>query len=156
MAKKSQRTQMYVIDPDDDSIIEVDCVLNIDGIDTTNEQIESTCLSDEVRTYQAGMATPGQASFGINIDPSNASHVRLHQLKVAKADLKFAVGWEDGYGIPPTVETDGEFILPDTRSWITYEGFISSFPFTFAQNAFVTSNVTVQVSGEPVLTPKAP
>lgn len=153
MAVKTQGTDLYVIDPDDNSLIEVGCVTSVDGIDTTLEQIETTCLSASARTYVAGLATPGTATFGINTDPSDASHVRLHQLKIAGTTLKWALGWSDGTA-DPTVDTGSEFNLPTTRSWITFEGFMNSFPFSFAQNSVVQSTVGIQVSGEPVLVPK--
>jgi hypothetical protein len=157
MAKKTQGTQLYFIDPADDSIVEAGCVLNIDGIDTTNEQLDATCLADLARRFEAGLATPGQATFGLNIDTADASHIRLHQLKVAGTTLQWAVGWSDGTGIPPTsVDSNGDFVLPTTRSWLAFEGYMASFPFSFAQNAFVTSNVGIQVSGEPTLIPKTP
>lgn len=155
MAKKTQGTQLYFIDPADGSVQEVDCTLNIDGIDSTNEQRETTCLADLARTYEAGLATPGQATFGINVDPTVASHLRLHQLKVAGTTLQFAVGWSDGRNIVPTADTAGEFILPPTRSWISFEGYIANFPFSFQPNANVQSTLAVQISGEPVLTAKS-
>jgi hypothetical protein len=58
----------------------------------------------------------------------------------------------------PTVHVDsagdGEFVLPTTRSWITFQGFMNSFPFTFALDAPVQSTVGIQVSGDPTLTVK--
>lgn len=156
---KTQGTQLYAIDPDNDSLLIIDCVTSIDGIDVTIEQNETTCLEDLVRRYEAGLGTPGAASFGIYTNPAAApSHVRLHQLKVAGTTLRWAVGWSDGVGIPPTLaaDSDGEmdFVLPDTRTWITFEGFMNSFPFSFQQNTSVQSNIGIQVSGEPVLVPK--
>lgn len=150
MALKTQGTYLYTIDPDTDTIITVACVLNIDGVDTTNEQIETTCLESLARTYQAGLATPGQASFGLNFDPAESSHIRLHQLKVAGTTLLWAIGFSDGTA-PPTVDSGGTFDLPTTRSWIRFEGFMTNFPFTFAQNAVITGNISIQVSGEPEL-----
>lgn len=41
-----------------------------------------------------------------------------------------------------------EFILPTNRTWLTYEGYVAGFPFTFGQNAVVQSNVSLQRSGE--------
>ena len=155
MAKKTQGSELYFIDPATGVVTEVGCVLNIDGIDTTNEQLDATCLSDLARRYESGLATPGQATFGLNIDPSDPSHVRLHQLKVAGTVLEWALGWSDGIGIPPVRDTAGDWDLPSTRSWLVFEGYMATFPFSFAQNAFVTSNVGIQVSGEPVLVPKA-
>jgi hypothetical protein len=144
MTVKTQGTDLYVIDPANDSILVVGCVTTIDGIDTTVEQIETTCLSDPARSYESGLATPGSASFGINTDPKDASHLRLHQLKVAGTTLKWALG------------TAGDFILPNGRSWLTFEGFMNSYPFSFAQNSVVQSTVGIQISGEPVLVAAAP
>lgn len=152
MAKKTQGTDLFAIDPTDNSLLVVGCVLNIDGIDTSVEQIETTCLNDQARSYVAGLATPGTASFGINVDTDDPSHVRLHQLKIAGTTLKWAVGWSESTDAP-TVDSNGDFVLPATRSWIEFDGFMNSFPFTFAQNSVVQSTVGIQVSGEPVLIP---
>jgi hypothetical protein len=153
-AVKTQGTDLFAVDPADNSLIEVECVTSIDGIDSTLDQIETTCLSDSARTYVSGLATPGAATFGINVDPQADSHVRLHQLKVAGTSLKWAVGWSDGTA-NPTINSAGEFVAPNTRSWILFEGFISSYPFTFAQNSVVASTIGIQISGDPVLVPKA-
>jgi tail tube protein len=154
---KAQGTELYTIDPADGSVIVVGCPTSIDGIDTSVDQNETTCLNSLARTYEAGLATPGTATFGIQTNPQDPSHVRLHQLKIAGTTLQWAVGWSDGTGTDPTVETnsDGEyeFVLPNTRSWVTFEGFMNSFPFSFALNSQVTSTVGIQISGEPVLTP---
>lgn len=150
MAVKTQGTALYTIDPDDDSLLVVGCVTQIDGVDTTLDQVETTCLGDLARTYLAGLATPGSASFGINVDPKDASHVRLHQLKVAGTTLKWAIGFSESTAVP-TIDSIGDFELPDSRSWLTFEGFMNSYPFTFAQNSVVQSTVGIQISGEPVL-----
>ena len=154
MAIETQGTYLYTIDPDTGDVIEVGCVTSIDGIDTTNEQIETTCLQSSTRTYKGGLATPGAASFGINFDTADASHVRLHQLKVAKTVLPWAVGFSDGT-TQPSVDSNGEFITATSRSWIVFNGFMTSFPFTFAQNAVVQSTVGIQISGEPTVIAKA-
>lgn len=162
---KTQGTDLYAIDPKDSSLITVGCFTSLDGIDTSIDQIETTCLNSKAREYEAGLSTPGTASFGINIDPANAAHVRLHQLKTAGTKLQWAVGLSDGLdenddGIPPTVEAtagdDGvrDFVLPATRSWITFEGYMNSFPFAFALNDVVKSTIGIQVSGEIALVPK--
>lgn len=153
MAIKAQGTQLYTIDPADDSLIAIECVLTISGIDSTIEQIETTCLESSARTYEAGLATPGAASFGVNVDPRNAQHVRLHQLKTAGTQLKWALGWSDATGTSPTVDSSGDFDLATSRSWITFEGYMNSFPFDFSQNAMVNSTVGIQISGDPVLVP---
>lgn len=233
MAKKTQGTQLYTIDPADGTVYEVACVLNVDGIDSTNEQRETTCLADLARTFEAGLSTPGQASFGLNTDMDQDSHYRLWQLKVAGTTLPFALGWSDGYGIAPaagkgvasvavgaggtsyttatatfsapeaangvtatgtvqisggevvgvtvtnpgsgytaaptvtiggdgsgatataTLDSDWAFVLPTTRTWLMWDGYLANFPFSFAPNANVQSAVTVQISGEPDVQRKA-
>lgn len=158
MARKTQGTVMYTIDPDDSSVLVVGCVTTIDGIDTTIEQIETTCLEDTARQYESGLATPGAASFGINFDPADESHVRLHQLKVQGVTLPWAIGMSDGTA-PPTATTnsagDDAFTLPNTRSWIDFRGFMNSYPFNFQPNSVVQSTVGIQISGDPVVTPKS-
>ncbi|MEB0008623.1 phage tail tube protein [Pseudomonas sp. RTB3] len=162
---KTQGTDLYAIDPADHTLINVGCFTSLEGIDTTIAQIETTCMNSKARTYEAGLAEPGSASFGINVDTANPAHIRLHQLKKSGTTLQWAVGLSDGLdaegnGIPPTIEAtagaDGmrDFVLPTTRSWITFEGYMNSFPFTFGLNEVIKSSVGIQVSGDPELIPK--
>ena len=156
MPIKTQGTDLFVIDPDDDSIMLVGCVTSIDGIDTTIDEIDTTCLSDTTRTYEAGLGTPGVASFEINTDPSNQTHLRLHQLKISGTTLKWVVGWSESPGTAPTgVDSQGDFVLPGARSWIAMEGYMNSYPFGFAQNNVVKSSIGIKISGEPTLVPKS-
>lgn len=154
-AVKSQGTDLYAIDPDNDEVIDVGCITSISGIDTSIEQVETTCLNDTSRSYIAGLGTPGTATFGIQTDPQDPVHVRLLELKNAGTTLQWAIGWSDGTE-PPTVDAlDGDFELPASRSWLTFEGYMNSYPFEFALNSVVTSNIGIQVSGDPVLVPKS-
>lgn len=154
MAIKTQGTQLFAIDPDDDSLISVSSVTEIDGIDTSIDQIETTVLAAMARTYEAGLATPGTATFGIYTDTSNPEHIRLHQLKTGGKQMKWAIGWSDGTDAP-TVDVEGVFTLPATRSWLEFEGYMNSYPFNFSQNSVVSSSIGIQVSGEPKLTAKS-
>lgn len=158
MTIKSQGTDLYTIDPATGALLDVGCITSLDGIDTAIDQIETTCLNSLSRTYEAGLATPGAATFGLQFDPAEVNHVRLHQLKTAGTQLKWAIGFSDGTAAP-TTGTDSagepEFVLPPTRSWLVFDGYMNSFPFTFGLNTMVTSTVGIQVSGEPVLIPKS-
>lgn len=155
MAIKTQGTDLYFINPEDESVVLAGCITSIGGIDSTLEQIETTCLSGDARTYIAGLATPGTATFGINFDPQDTSHALLLSMK--GVSTMWAIGWSDGTAAPTATAADsgGQFTLPNTRSWLTFEGFINSFPFNFEQNSVVQSTIGVQVSGDPVLVPKA-
>jgi len=152
MAIKTQGTQLFFIDPSGDIVTTVGCVTTMTGLTAARDQIETTCLDSAARTYEAGMATPGAASFTINFDTSDASHTRLHELYVAGTKVEWALGWSDGTDAP--TNDSSLWTLPATRSWITFNGYISDLPFDFALNAVVTSNVSIQVSDFPLLTPK--
>lgn len=159
MALKTARTSLYYIDPDDSSVVTVGCVTSISGIEASRDQLEDTCLEDDARSYQSGLATPGQKTFTINFDPADDTHVKIYNLWVAGTKVKWALGLSDGAPAPaaliaPTVDTTGDFILPDTRSYFTYEGYVANVPLDLALNALLTANVSVQLSGFPTLSPK--
>lgn len=156
MSKLTQGTQVYFIDPDDLSVIAIDCATSFNPGGNPADQIEDTCLESEVRTYKKGLRTPGAASLTINADPEKASHTRLHELSEDDTDrnVKFAVGWSDGTAAP-TADSDGDWVLPSTRTWFTFDGFVSDFPFDFAANSVVTTSVSIQRSGGSTWTPKA-
>lgn len=164
MAVRTQGTDLFFLDPDTDQVMDVGCVTSIDGVDSARDQIDRTCLKNVDRVFDPGLGTPGQATFGLNTDPSDPIHVRLFQLKQRGDTLKWVIGWGDGprepdgtIDLPPTgVDSDGDFILPDGRSWLLFNGYQASFPFTFALNAVVTSSVGLQLSGSQALIPKAP
>jgi len=152
MAVKTQGSELYFIDPDNNEVVEVGCVTTLTGLTAARDQIETTCLDSLARTYVAGMATPGQAQFTVNFDPADPSHVRLHQLYVLGTSLDWALGWSDGTDIP-TADSSG-FIAASSRSWILFNGFLTDVPFDFALNTVVQSNIAVQVSDFPTLVPK--
>ena len=161
MSILSQGTQIYALVPPLSgtgpmTVMEIECATSFDPGGSPAEQVEDTCLSAEERSYKKGLRTPGQASLGLNADPNNASHIRLHQLSEAEGDtsVDWAVGWSDGTAAP-TLNTAGDgFELPDSRTWFVFQGFVSDFPFDFAGNAVVTSAVTVQRSGGSAWIPK--
>ena len=156
MAVKTQGTQLYFVDPVGDVITEVACITELTGLSATRDQIDVTCLSEQARRFIAGLMNPGTANFGIYADGAEPSHIRLHELFVEGVVLQWAAGWSDGVGIAPTgVESDGTFTLPTTRTWLEFEGFNNDFPFEFAANSVVTSNLGIQTSLNPTWTPKA-
>jgi len=152
MAVKTQGSDLYFVDPADNSIIKIGCVTQVSGINAARDQIEVTCLDSTARMYVAGLGAPGAATFGINFDPQDETHVRTHQLYVEGADLNWALGWSDGTAAP-TATSEGEVVADESRSWIVFKGYISDFPFDVALNSVVQSNVSIQVSDFPVVVP---
>jgi hypothetical protein len=153
MAIKTQGTNLYAIDPTDDSLIAVGCVTSISGVTASRDQIEITCLEDQARSYESGMLAPGAASFSLNFDPSDTTHVRLHQIYASGDTIHWAIGWSDGTAVP-VIDSNGEFDPPTSRSWLVFDGYISELPFEFAVSAVVTSSLSVQISGFPTMIPK--
>lgn len=155
MSVLTQGTQVYFIDPDTLAVTAVQCATALNPGGQPADQIEDTCLESFVRSYKKGLRTPGQAALTMNADPQNTSHVRLHALSEENLDrsIKWAVGWSDGTAAP-TADSDGNFILPNTRTWFTFDGYVSDFPLDFAQNTIVVTAATIQRSGGSTWTPK--
>lgn len=156
MSVLAQGTQIYFIDTTSTpTVVAVECATTFTPGGAPADQIEDTCLEDTARSYKPGLRTPGQATIGLNADPENTSHVLMHTLSETDPQpvLSWAVGWSDGTA-PPTLDTSDDFVLPTTRTWFTFQGYISDFPFDFAQNTVVTSTVTVQRSGGSTWIPK--
>jgi len=158
MTLKTQGTNLYFIDPDatgGPAVVAVGCVTSIGGISVARDQIETTCLEGVARTYEPGMPTPGQMTFGINFDPSDPSHARIFDLFKAGTKVDMALAYSDGTA-PPTLDTSDLFDFPTTRSFIHFEdAYFADVPQDLALNSVVTSTVAVQLSGFPTLFPKA-
>lgn len=150
MSILTQGTHVFFIDPADGSVVQVKGATAFNPGGAPSDQIETTALEDFDRKYKKGMRTPGQASLTIQADPSEPSHVRLHELSESNDQteqiVKWVVGWSDGV-TPPTVDVGGDWTLPTTRTWYEFEGYVSDFPFDFALNTVVTTQVTIQRSG---------
>lgn len=155
MSIKTQGTQIYFIDPADDSVVKVGCPTGADISGRSKEDIDDTCLEADDRTFKAGLRNPGSFAMPINIDPADATHVRLIELDESGDSLKWAVGLSDGKDIPPTVNSVGEFVLPTTRSWRDFEGYIQEFSESYSANSVITAQLAIKISGAVTFTSKA-
>lgn len=153
MAIKTQGTHIYIVDPDETEpvVITIQCVISASGLNAARDQLESTCLESEARTYEPGMPTPGQMSMTLNFDPSSSSHVRVYELWRAGTKFELAIGLSDGTAAAD-VDSDGMFDLPSTRTFfVSHDAYFADVPIDLALNALVTANVTLQLSGFPEL-----
>lgn len=158
MSVLAQGTKIYFIDPNGGTpqIVEVEKATSFNPGGAPATQIDETTLADLVyMQYRAGLRDPGQATIGVNSDPSIASHVTLHGLSEMSPSPKvtWAIGWSDGTDAP-TLDVDDTFILPATRTWFTFDGYVSDFPFNHDANTIITTEVTIQRSGGSTWTPK--
>lgn len=149
MAKLAQGTALYWIDG---TTAQAVAATNISGISAQRDSLESTDLTATAKTFMPGLMSPGSAQFTIQFDPSNTVHKKLHDAYKAGTTLKWALGWSDGTAAPTV--TAGNFTLPTTRSFLSFEGFIQDVTFDFSLNTIVSSQVSIQVSGMPDLTAK--
>lgn len=147
MATKTQGTYIYFVDPADESLVTVGCPTTASFSGRTTDQIETTCLTDDDRTYVAGLKSPGTLSFTINYDADEASHARIQDLFNAGTTLLWAIGLADGT-TAPTVDSGGTFDLATTRSWRRFSGFLTEYSEEYTTNSVVTANISVQISGE--------
>ncbi|WP_444931509.1 phage tail tube protein [Microbulbifer sp. ZKSA004] len=155
MSQLAQGTNIYFIDPADDSVQKVTGVNSFNPGGNPADQLDDTSLEDLDKKFKRGLRTPGQASVGLKIDSQNAVHKRLHELSQDDTvdSIQWAVGWSDG-SEAPTVTT-GEWTLPSTRTWFTFEGYVADFPFDFQQNTLVTGEMSIQRSGGSAWTAKS-
>lgn len=153
MSLDAQGTKIYFIDPTSFAVTTIGCPTGISGFSAPRDEREVTCLEDIARAYEAGMLTPGTVNVTLNFDPSDASHVRLHELYNAGTSMDFAIGLSDGTS-DPTADSDNEFDFPTSRSFLEFGGYVSDFPFEFALGASVVSTMAIKMSGAPVLAEK--
>lgn len=151
MAKLTQGTSLFWLK--DATTVHKVVATNISGISAQRDSIETTDLEANAKTFMPGLMSPGSAQFAIQFDPTSTVHKDLHAAYVAGTEIKWALGWSDGTAAPTAAA--GEFTLPTTRSFLSFEGFIQDVTFDFSLNNVVSSNVSVQVSGMPALTAKA-
>lgn len=150
MAKLTQGTSLFWIDG---VTVRQVAATNVNGLSAQRDSIETTDLEATAKTFLPGLMSPGSAQFAIQFDPSNVVHKALHDAYKAGTVLKWALGWSDGTTVPTV--TTGNFTLPTTRSFLTFDGFIQDVTFDFSLNTVVNSQVSIQVSGMPNLTVKA-
>lgn len=152
MSILSQGTQIYALVPPLSgtgpmTVMEVECATSFDPGGSPAEQIEDTCLSADERSYKKGLRTPGQASLGLNADPNNASHIRLHQLSEANGDttIKWVVGWSDGKDIVPTIAAGGSLGVATVTAGGT--GYTAAPTVTLTGGAGSGATATATVAG---------
>lgn len=150
MATLTQGTALFWIK--DATTVQKVVATSISGISAQRDPIETTDLDANAKTFMPGLMSPGSAQFTVQFDPSNAIHKDLHAAYVVGTSLKWALGWSDGTDVPTA--TAGEFTLPTTRSFISFDGFIQDVAFDFSLNTVVTAQVSVQVSGMPAVIAK--
>lgn len=158
MSRRTQGTALWVIaptvaDPTKVELLKIGVTGSFKPGTDSKAKIEDTPLEEEVsKRYMAGggLRDYGAATFDINADPSNATHVRLKQLEEENAELIFVVGWAGKTkgavkDIVPALDViTGALTLPPGRSWNKFNGYVESFPMDFDADTAVKSSVSIQ------------
>lgn len=148
MAQKTQGTELfYVKDPS--TIVKVGKLTGVTGTGGGNSQIDTTDLDSTENEYMAGLPNPGSVATPLNFDPNVQAHRDLYDLWVSGATKQWLIGLSDGTA-PPTITT-GTITYPTTRSYLSFNGYISDFPIDAAINSKLQTQMTIQRSG-----PKTP
>ncbi|MBH2008258.1 MAG: hypothetical protein I8H71_01025 [Xanthomonadaceae bacterium] len=70
--------------------------------------------------------------------------------------VAFTGGSGTGAAATAVRAAEPDFVLPATRTWFTFEGYVSDFPFDFTGNAVVSTQAAIQRSGGSAWIPKTP
>jgi len=155
MAKLSKGTHLFLMNPTGPAVVQVKGVTAINQGGSPAGNVQVTDLEDtEAHEYMKDIMAPGVATLTIQVDPTETSHILLHELAQGMdlGHIKFVLGWSDGTA-PPTI-TDGAFVLPNTRTWFAFRGDVQDFPFDFQMGAAVQTQVAIQRSGKGTWTKK--
>jgi len=144
MSVKTQGTELFLINVD--AIVKFACPTGITGLGGATDQIDTTCLGNNERTYVQGLANPGQVSVPFNFDPTQASHQILFDLKEAGNNLDWLIGLSDGTN-QPTLNSIDEFVPPTLRTSAQFIAYISDVNIDIATNEIVRGTLTLQRSG---------
>ncbi len=156
MAKKTKGTQLYFLLPSGVSVSVVGCATGITGLSSPRGQIDVTCLEATAKMFEPDDPAPAAMSLTINFDQTDASHVALwNAWQNGTTGIQFAIGLGDGTAAP-TKDSAGALVLPSTRTFISFSGYVADVPVDFAVGAVQTSSVSIQISGAITLTVKTP
>lgn len=103
MAIRSNKSRLWYMTAGG-ALIRIQCFKNLSGLGGQREQGETTCLDEDVRSYIAGLVTPGAMSFSIDPDPTYLGHKELHALYKSGEKVDWVVGLSDGTEAPTTTQ----------------------------------------------------
>jgi hypothetical protein len=147
---KTQGTELYVSDnvsvPAVPVMVKMKCPTGVSGLGGAADQIDTTCLDDNDRTFEKGLGNPGQVTVPFNLHPNAASHQLLFDLKDSGETLAWLMALSDGTN-QPTLDSDGVFVPPATRSSVVFDAYISDVNIDVATNEIVRGTLILQRSG---------
>jgi hypothetical protein len=141
---RTQGTSLYFIY--NNTVHEVECS-GISGIGGSRNTQTIQTLKAESATIIAGAQQPGTPSFSIYINNSETQAV-LQELYQNAETVEWLVGLSDG----DVAAEPG--VINGARSWLTFRGFVTDFPFEFSVDTVVESSITIQMRDKYTFMPK--
>lgn len=138
----------------DDTIYQLACPTGVNVPRATREPIQDTCIGDRNHTYQPGMGTPPTVSVNGNFQPGEATHVYLYNAQENDTNIRWFVGLGESEDAPD-FDSAGDVVLPDSRSWLHFDGYISDTPIDIQLDSLITVEFIIQMSGNSSLIPAA-
>lgn len=105
MAQTTKGTHLW-FQKADGTLVRVQCAKSISGLDSTRDQIDTTCMDsvEGERSYESGLATHGTATLSIDLDPGKTGHKELKELHLSGTKVDWAIGQGDGTDAPTSVQ----------------------------------------------------
>ena len=109
-------------------------VRNISGPGVTATDVDTTTMdsSTNYRTFAAGLLDPGEVTFGIVYDSTDATHSRL----VRWMGSRYSAGWKVYHGSTAATEQG-------------FTGYVKGMSREIPMDDVITCDVTIKVSGSP-------
>lgn len=147
MAILTKGTEMWLVKAGSSGyeVIKIGCPTGISGLGGSRTQIPTTCLDSEEQEFLGGLASSGPLTVNLDFDPEKISHRELFEMSNGQELVKWAIGFSDGTD-SPTTDSSG-IVLPATRTFVYFDGYIADFPFDIALDSVVKSAMQVQRSG---------
>jgi hypothetical protein len=148
MAVSTKKTQLWFVytDSNGTDIVQLGCPKGITGLGGSKSQIDTTCLDSDEMEFSPGMGSPGALTVNIDFDPAKVSHRDLVEMDEDDTITTWVIGLSDGTALP-TVDSAGTVTYPDTRTFVSFEGYIADLPLDFAINQNVQSAASIQRTG---------
>ena len=142
---RTQGTELFFVYSS--AVVKLACPTGITGLGGPADQIEDTCLDATTdKTFQRGLATPGQVSVPFNLIPREVSQQDLFLLKDAGTVIPWIMCLSES-ATDPTLDTDFEFVAPVDRTSFAFQGYIADVTIDVATNEIVRGTLTIQRSG---------
>lgn len=146
---KTQGTHLFLVDRSNSpaTLVKMKAPTGVSGLGGAADQIETTDLDATVdKTYERGLGNPGQVSVPFVLNPTNASHQLLFELKDSGELVDWIVCLSET-DTEPTLNA-GNIVPPADRTSFEFQAYVADVNIDAATNEVVRGTLTLQRSGQ--------